>query len=162
REINETLGSLIRASPLAIFALDEIGDVTMWNPAAEHIFGWQEHETLGRPLPIIPADKVEEFRTFREGELQGKMLSGAELRRLRKDGSLVDVSIWTAPVRDPHGVVRSTIGIVADITERKRAEAQLLDYAKRLRALSRRLLDVQEAERRHLARELHDEVGQLL
>lgn len=162
REINEMFRSLIRASPLAIIALDEKSHVTMWNPAAERIFGWREDETLGRPLPIVSPEKLDEFRALRGDVLQGKVLRGLELRRRRKDKTLLDISIWTAPVRDASGVVRSTIGIVADITERKRAEAQLLDYAERLRTLSRRLLEVQEAERRHLARELHDEVGQLL
>ena len=54
------------------------------------------------------------------------------------------------------------IGIGQDVTERKRAEQALQEYAARLQALSRRLLEVQEEERRHLARELHDEFGQVL
>jgi PAS domain S-box-containing protein len=60
------------------------------------------------------------------------------------------------------GKVVSAIVIAHDVTEFKRHEEQLRDYAGRLQALSRRLLEVQEQERRHLARELHDEIGQLL
>jgi signal transduction histidine kinase len=54
------------------------------------------------------------------------------------------------------------VGTCHDVTELRQAEEALQEYAARLRALSRRLLEVQEAERHHLARELHDEVGQLL
>ncbi len=50
--------------------------------------------------------------------------------------------------------------LLLDITEQKRAEKALRDYADRLQALSRRLLNIQEDERRHLGRELHDEIGQ--
>jgi PAS domain S-box-containing protein len=158
----QTLQSLIHASPLAIIALDSADKVTMWNPAAEHIFGWLAEEVLGRPLPFIPPDKQQEYQTFRAEEMRGEARSGSEVRRLRKDGNLVDISIWTAPVRDSQGSVRSTIGILADVSERKRAQQQLQESSERLRELSRRLLEVQELERRHLARELHDEIGQIL
>jgi PAS domain S-box-containing protein len=162
QQTNQVLASIVHASPLAIIAIDPNECVTTWNPAAERIFGWPMEEVLGRPLPIIPPDSKEEFRAIREVELRGEIRSGAELRRLRQDGSLVDVSVWTAPVLDAEGSVFSTIGIVADITARKQAEAQLREQAGRLRELSSRLLEVQEQERRHLARELHDEIGQQL
>jgi PAS domain S-box-containing protein len=162
QEANELLRSLIRAMPLALIAIDPASNVTRWNPAAERIFGWTWEEVKGRPLPIIPADKQEEFRAFREIELKGQAREASELRRLRKDGSLVDISIWTAPIHDAQGALRYTIGILADITERKRTEARLREQAEQLRTLSRRLLEVQELERRYLACELHDEIGQVL
>jgi PAS domain S-box-containing protein len=135
RETSQALQTLIHASPLGIIALDRMGVVTAWNPAAEHIFGWLAEEVLGRLLPIIPPDKQEEFRAFRAAELRSEARAGTELRRLRKDGSLVDVSIWTAPVTDAGGEVQSTIGIVADITERKRAEEKLQDSHNLLHAV---------------------------
>src|SRR5262249_47035956 len=52
--------------------------------------------------------------------------------------------------------------IMRDITERKLAEAKHREYAERLKTLSLRLMETQEMERRHLARELHDEIGQVL
>jgi PAS domain S-box-containing protein len=54
------------------------------------------------------------------------------------------------------------IGTFTDVTDRRRAEGEVRAASQRLQALSRRLLEVQEQERRHLARELHDEIGQFL
>jgi PAS domain S-box-containing protein len=79
---------------------------------------------------------------------------------LRKDGSMFPVELCGKNIPCDGYTLRVTV--LRDITERKRAEARLQEYARRLRKLSRRLLEVQEAERRHLARELHDEVGQVL
>jgi PAS domain S-box-containing protein len=63
---------------------------------------------------------------------------------------------------DSHGTVVGLQGVTREVSERKRAEEMLRENAERLRTLSLRLLDVQELERRHLARELHDEIGQML
>jgi PAS domain S-box-containing protein len=95
------------------------------------------------------------------------LLSGVpgvdELRIVTKHGQTRWIRYSIYPVWDAarKRVVRF-LGAVQDITERKQAEAQLQGAAQRLQALSRRLLEVQELERRHLARELHDEVGQAL
>src|SRR3989304_967849 len=56
------LATLIEASPLAIVAFDPEGVVTMWNPAAERIFGWSEKEAVGMGLPFVPAEKQGECR----------------------------------------------------------------------------------------------------
>jgi signal transduction histidine kinase len=70
--------------------------------------------------------------------------------------------IRTAPLRDEHGNIVKWYGVSTDIEDRKRAEEALREASNRLRILSRRRVQVQEEERRHLARELHDQVGQLL
>jgi PAS domain S-box-containing protein len=66
------------------------------------------------------------------------------------------------PLRNAQGTITGTLGLALDVTERKQAEQTLQEYADRLQTLSHRLLEVQEQERRHLARELHDEIGQLI
>jgi PAS domain S-box-containing protein len=85
-----------------------------------------------------------------------------ELRILTKDRAVRWIRYSTHPVKGADGRVNRLIGAVQDITEHKEAELKLQEYAQGMRALSHRLLDVQETERRHLARELHDEIGQLL
>jgi len=125
RKTTETLQTLVQASPAAIIAFDPEGTVTLWNPAAERMLGWSAAEALGHFLPQIPQDKFEEHLTLRQRVLQGE-LSEFEVRRQRKDGSLVDLYISTAPLRDAQGKVTGIMSVQVDITERKRAEAELV------------------------------------
>jgi PAS domain S-box-containing protein len=122
---HERLGTIIQKAPLAIIAIDSTAIVQMWNPAAERLFGWTEAELVGRPIvPLIPQEDRQQFEKLIAGEIQGEVRDGLELRRLRKDGSLVDVSVWTAPLRNTRNEIVGTIGMFADITERKRAEEE--------------------------------------
>ncbi|MCL1473744.1 PAS domain S-box protein [Argonema antarcticum] len=135
RTTNQTLQTLIAASPLAIATINNDGNVTMWNPAAERLFGWSETEVLGKPLPIIPPEQQEEFRTIVQTELQGEEQTGLELRRQRKDGSPIDISLWTAPLFDGNGVVTGCIGLFVDISDKVRAEQALRESQQQLMAI---------------------------
>jgi two-component system sensor histidine kinase UhpB len=92
--------------------------------------------------------------------LKGKVVK-CELRYNYLQLGERDVSISYFPIKGPAGIDRAAC-VLQDITERKRAEVALADYAKRLQSLSGRLLEAQESERRRIARELHDEIGQSL
>jgi PAS domain S-box-containing protein len=124
RKANEVRQAVIQSSPLAIWALDGEGNVRFWNPAAERIFGWTEAEVIHRPLPIIPEDQKEEYQRWLQGLRGGEPLAGVEQTRLRKDGSRIDVNVWTAPLRDASGKISGTITIQSDITKRKLLEEQ--------------------------------------
>ncbi len=108
------------------------------------------------PDDIAPA--VEEWRKA--------LASGAdyegEMRLRRADGEYRRFLVRTVPLLDAEGSIVRWYGTSTDIEDRKRAEQALREGAERLQHLSRRLLEVQEEERRHLARELHDEFGQIL
>lgn len=84
-----------------------------------------------------------------------------EIRFRRKDDSPVWVLANFSLVAGEDGA-SIVHGTVIDITNRKIAEAKQREYAERLKTLSVRLMETQEIERRHLARELHDEIGQIL
>jgi diguanylate cyclase (GGDEF)-like protein/PAS domain S-box-containing protein len=129
QETNYTLQTLIQSSPLSIIALDPQGNVTMWNPAAERTFGWSKNEILGQFLPIVPEDKQDEFRGLLGRVLGGEALRDVEVRRLKKDGSLIDASVSVAPLKDTNGQVIGVVGVVADITERKRMQKALEEHA---------------------------------
>ncbi len=125
RSTNELLQALINAAPLAIDMVDTEGRVKLWSPAAEQLFDWKADEVIGRPLPSVPEELQPEVSEQIRNELLGATHYGLETRRLRKDGSLVDVQLWTSPLHDFERKIIGSVGILTDITERKRAERQI-------------------------------------
>ena len=138
---SEMVRAVIRASPVAIFTLAPDGTVRMWNPTAEQMFGWTEHEVLGRPLPTVPEERQEEFKALRERVIRGESISGVELHRRRRDGSWIDVSLCAAPLRDATGQSVGLLGMLTDITERKQAEEALIEEKHLLHSLMDNLPD---------------------
>jgi PAS domain S-box-containing protein len=128
QESNERLWALVSSSPVAIISMDPEGIVTQWNPAAVRMFGWLEDEVLGRFLPIVAEGNLMEHRALRERVLRGEGFADAEVRRFRKDGSPIDISISTAPLRNPYGEVTGIMIVSIDITERKRVGGELREY----------------------------------
>jgi PAS domain S-box-containing protein len=136
REANERQQAVIQASPFAIIALNIEGKVTSWNPAAERLFGWTEEEVAGHVPPFVDDQHAAEFQEKLEKTGQGELLSGIERQRRRKDGSLVDVAVWTAPLRDAGGLISASIMAIADISERKKLEEQLR-HSQKMEAVGR-------------------------
>ncbi len=132
-ESNEKLRSLIAASPLAIIARDLDDVITLWNPAAETIFGWQAAEVLGTTTAIIPDDIKAAASVMRRQAQQGMMLALEETRRKRKDGVVLDVSLSVAPIRNANQNIVGTMGMIGDISRRKRAEDALRESETQLR-----------------------------
>jgi two-component system, cell cycle sensor histidine kinase and response regulator CckA len=136
RETNEMLESLVRAVPLAVISLDREARVLQWNPAAERIFGWSSAEVVGKPLPTVPDEERREFEAILDGDWKGESRSDLKLRRLRKDGKLIDVSLWTAALRDRKGQIVASLRLFADVTDRMRLEEQFRQ-AQKMEAIGR-------------------------
>lgn len=124
RHTNEMLQALIDACPLAIIALHKDATVMTWNSAAESMFGWKEEEVLNRPLPTVPEEARREFEELLNKDLQGRARRAVEVKRLRRDGTVFDVSISTSPIRDRSGQTIAVMGVLEDITQRKAAERE--------------------------------------
>lgn len=150
REIADGFAALVEASPLAIVAVDGEGRVELWSPAAERMFGWTQDEVLRRTAPIVPDAERERAKELRARVLAGERLTGVQVPRLRKDGSMLDVSLSTAPLTTREGRVQGTIVILEDVTERRKAEERvrfletagrvlggLFEYEDRLESLAR-------------------------
>ena len=127
------LATLVQASPLPIVAMRPDGEVISWNRAAEGVFGWTEEEVLGRHLPCVPEHKQPEFDQLRSRVLAGNPFTGFETQRSRRDGTLLDVSISTAPLTDGGGRPAGVVAIYTDITDRRRAEEELRQSQAQLR-----------------------------
>jgi PAS domain S-box-containing protein len=110
-------GVLAANAPYAIIALDEAGLVTVWNEAAERLFGWRAEEVLGRPNPVVPEEDLPSYHR----NLRSQPISQLEVSRRTRSGSRVDVSVSNA--RLPDG---GWMAVLIDITDRKRAERELL------------------------------------
>jgi PAS domain S-box-containing protein len=164
----------------AVIVQDAQERVTYWNKGAEHLYGWRNEEALGRRTSELLLTKFPEAREAIDARLkEGERWEG-ELLHTRKDGRQVTVlSRWVLS-HDPNDQSPRIMEINTDITGRVKAEAELRrvvqdlertavsrtrDLEKRndqLKELSGRLLRAQDDERRRVARELHDGIGQLL
>lgn len=162
REAHNTLQTIVDTMPLALIAGDPEGIVRLWNPAAERLFGWGAAEVLGRPPPFVPRGKQAEFRRLMRLTGAGRGVEGLEVRRKSRDGSWLDLALYSAPLLDASGCMSQLLGIYVDITKRKQQEAELRAYENQLHALVGRLNTVREDEAKRIARELHDDLGQRL
>ncbi len=149
RESEERLGRFFEAAFEGI-AIHEGGVILDANQALADLFGYSVPEMIGRHALDLAAPPSREV--IRQ-HIQSGDERPYEAVGLRKDGSSFTGELRGKPITYQGRPAR--VVVVRDISERKRAEEQL-------RALSRRLLEVQEQERRRLARELHDEVAQVL
>jgi len=122
----------------------------------------QELEQRGGWTVLMHPDDMPRLIDEQTDLLAGKRYV-SEARILTRDGEVRWIRFSVHPLWDAaEGRVVRLLGAVQEITERKQAEEQLQTYAGQLQVLSRRLLEVQEQERRAFARELHDEIGQAL
>jgi PAS domain S-box-containing protein len=154
-QTEERLQAVIQSAPVGILEVDLESRVIRWNPAAEQIFGWSPEEILGKPVPLVPPQKQAEFEAVLATVRSGRQYPNMETFRQRKDGTLVDVEIAAAPVRDSSGEVVSHMVVFTDITKRKRQEREL-------RASRARIVEAADSERRRLERNLHDGAQQRL
>lgn len=133
--------ALIDASPVAIVDFDLEGRVRSWNAGATEMFGWKEEEVIGRLNPTVPEEEVDFFRDNIARIVGGATLRDIDVRRSHQDGSLIDVNISAAPIRDAHGAVVGVIALMLDVTSRKRSERALAASEGRKDAVLRAALD---------------------
>ena len=126
------LHTLVHESPLPIVSLDLEARVTSWNQAATRLFGWTEEEVLGRELPYVPENQTTSAESLWECGLRGEVHGPIELRRRRKDGTLLDLLLWPVFVRSDMGDVSTAIGLYVDQSNLKRAEEELSASEERL------------------------------
>jgi PAS domain S-box-containing protein len=127
--------ALIEASPLPLFSLTPDGVVEFWNRAAERLFGWSADDVVGRLLPIVPEDKLEEFARLRQSVIEGEPFSGLEVTRRKRSGEPIDLRLFTAPVRGQTGEPIGIMAAAEDLTREREAAAELRESEERFRHL---------------------------
>jgi len=133
--------AVIDASPVAIVDFELDGRVRSWNAGATQIFGWTADEAIGRINPTVPPGELDFFLENMARIADGLTVRDLDTRRLHRDGSLIDVSISAGPVRDAHGTVIGAVGLMIDVTARKRSERALAASESRKDAVLRAALD---------------------
>jgi len=160
RSNEERLRLLIESvSDYAIFTLTLDARISSWNTGAERVFGWTESEALGQSGEIIftPEDRKagapeQEMKTALE-----KGHAPDERFHLRRDGSRFYVSGMLTLLKTGDGKVQGFVKIARDISERLETEKAVRD-----KEILQRIVTAQEDERKRIARDLHDELGQQL
>jgi PAS domain S-box-containing protein len=153
---------LFEGAPEAIVLVDARGCVLRANGEFTRMFGYTEAEARGRSLDdlIVPPERIAEAQHPSFTAESGRRVIEVTMRR-RKDGSAVPVSVLCTPVT-LEGGAPGVYSIYRDISERRRAEEEQRQSAEQLRELANRLQAVREEERRRIAIEIHDELGQAL
>ncbi|MFQ5898622.1 MAG: GAF domain-containing protein [Candidatus Methylomirabilia bacterium] len=129
------LQSIAENSADAIMTADLEGRITYFSPGAEKIFGYRAEEVLGRPAADYYRSGQEEARAVTERLAVEGQIRNYETAFRAKEGRLVEVNSSISHLRDSSGAIVGTLGVMKDITERKRAEEALRQRAERLRVL---------------------------
>jgi PAS domain S-box-containing protein len=150
----QRMAQIVSASDDAIISSSIDGVIASWNAGAEHIFGYTAAEMIGQTtLVITPEEKRTESQDLKRRVRAGEDIHHYETVRVAKSGEMLEVSVSVFALRNEQGEMTGTCGVVRDVSDRKRAE-------RRLQRLSWRLLQIQDEERRKLARDLHDSTAQ--
>lgn len=129
----QLLNSFLTLNTDGIVIVDLEGKVLGVNKKFEELHGWTRDELIGEVLPMTPADLRDE--ALYQRIIQGEAITGLETLKLRKDGSSFYANITISPVKDEHGQVIAFVGIERDITEKKKADAELKESEERYRVL---------------------------
>ncbi|WUR85097.1 PAS domain S-box protein [Streptomyces phaeochromogenes] len=123
--INE-LAALVESSQDAILAKTLDGHITYWNAAAQRLYGYTRDDVMGRHVSLLaPSERRHEIDALMDQLRDGERIEHFETLRLTRSGCLLDVDITLWPTRSPDGTVIGACAIVRDISDRKRAEAEL-------------------------------------
>jgi PAS domain S-box-containing protein len=168
-ELMQRLAAIVESSDDAIIAKTMDAIIFSWNSGAERLYGYTAGEVVGQSIAMLLPEGMEDaLPEIMTRIRRGERVAPFETTRRRKDGSTVDVSLAISPIKSRDGDIVGASAVARDITERKQSEAARLEVARLEyvhatdRLLLRREFEAQERERQRIARELHDEAGQLM
>jgi len=157
--------ALFASSPDGVIVVDHEGRIVQINTQAVELFGYQAEDLLGQAVEILIPERFRHTHgTWRANYMAAPrarpMGTGLKLMGRRKDSSEFPVDVSLSPVETAHGLY--VIADVRDISARVQTEEETRQLVAQLRMLAAHLQRVREEERTRIARELHDELGQVL
>ncbi|MEA2902149.1 MAG: hypothetical protein QOH36_2036 [Actinomycetota bacterium] len=157
QEDQARLASIVQASREAILGKTLDGVVTSWNHGAEVLFGYTAAEMIGGPIEVlIPPPGRDSEAELRARVARGLGVEHYESVRVRKDGTLVDVSATLSPIVAADGRIVGIATICRDVTERKRAQEALLEREEQLAAARDQALEASRLKSQFLANMSHE------
>jgi PAS domain S-box-containing protein len=122
----QILWSIVENNDDAIITMDLDGIISSWNKSAERIFGYTGEEVIGKPVKmLIPSGRDDDELAILASLRRGEHVDHYETVSLRKDGSLLDISLTVSPIKNGQGKIIGASKIARDITERKRSDAHI-------------------------------------
>ncbi|HEV3221544.1 MAG TPA: MEDS domain-containing protein [Puia sp.] len=158
----------VENTPLAVIEFNKDLFIKRWSKRAEEIFGWKMSEALGKNVydpdfQIIYEEDIPAVDTINDQLKKGMVNRNLSLNRnYTKGGNIIYCEWYNSVLRDEHGNVITILSLVDNVTERKKTEKALKQSYEEIRQLTDYLQNIREEERRNIARELHDELGQQL
>src|SRR5688572_797258 len=150
-ELRGLLAAIVDSSDDAIISKDLNSIITSWNEGAQRMFGYTAAEVLGRPIwMLFPPDRIDEEAQILEQVKQGRRVEHFETVRMRKDGSLIELSVTISPITNASGQVVGASKIARDIGEQHRAQRSV--------EMARRELEHANRQLRLLAGDLEERV----
>ena len=155
---------LYNNAPCGYHSLDQAGTFVQINDTELTWLGYTRDEVVGRMKfsDILAPESLQTFQKSFPGFKERGWVRDLEVELVRKDGTILPVLLSATTIKDDAGHYLMSRSTVFDITERKQAEKSLQKSAEQLRYLTSQLLEVQERERKRIALELHDDLGQSL
>jgi PAS domain S-box-containing protein len=170
KENERWLSKTLQSMGDGMVATDASGNIKLMNLVAQSKTGWKLEEASGRNINEVMHLTSEDTGEFLDQNNKGQNEEIIRTAILTDKGSQKRIITETVSViRDDKNIITGMVILFRDITklrseekEKERLFKEVSSAQGRLKVLSKRLLEIQESERRHIARELHDEIGQIL
>ena len=161
RQSEQRYRALFEESRDAIVITERDGVIVDANIAASELFAYPRSDLIGQNIRQVYVNPSDRSRFQEEVEIEG-FVRDFEVKYRTRDGREIDCLVTTTVRRASDGTVIGYQGITRDITDRKRMEKQLRDHHRELRSLAAQLAVSEDRERRRIAADLHDRIGQTL
>ena len=167
RQSERWLAATLESIGDAVIACDPKGRIVFMNPVAEALTGFSHKDVIGKPLSQVFKVVSEITHEVVEGPAakairEGVVVSLENHTLITSDGAKTPIDDSISPIKDVKGNITGGVLVFRDATERKKAENDLLEYQAKLKSLASVLTIIEERERRYIAAELHDQIGQSL